>query len=81
MPKGYDQLSKYQTCKIFSLNGTWKSQKEIARAIGVDQSSISRELCRNKFELIYEYNSSDKESSRKNIPELHVAWILAEGSR
>ena len=56
MPKGYHQLTKDQRCRIFALYRTGKSQKEIARAIGCRKSSISSELSRNKFELVYEYN-------------------------
>ncbi|MEI8328383.1 MAG: hypothetical protein WCG14_00040 [Chlamydiia bacterium] len=38
MPKGYHQLSKDERCQSFSLSGTGRSQKEIARAIGYNQS-------------------------------------------
>lgn len=48
MPKGYHHLTRDQRCQIYALKKRDVTQMEIAVDIGVSQSTISRELSRNK---------------------------------
>ena len=47
MPEGYLHLTCEQRCQIYALLQSGRSQAHIARQIGVDPSTISRELVRN----------------------------------
>jgi Transposase and inactivated derivatives, IS30 family len=47
MPEGYLHLTCEQRCQIYALLQSGHSQAHIARKIGVDPSTISRELVRN----------------------------------
>ena len=47
MPEGYFHLTCEQRCQIYALLQSGHSQAHIARQIGVDPSTISRELVRN----------------------------------
>src|ERR1019366_153958 len=47
MPEGYLHLTCEQRCQIYALLQSGHSQAHIARQIGVDRSTISRELVRN----------------------------------
>ena len=47
MPEGYLHLTCEQRCQIYALLQSGHSQAHIARKIGVDRSTISRELVRN----------------------------------
>ena len=47
MPEGYLHLTCEQRCQIYALLQSGHSQAHIARQIGVDPSTISRELVRN----------------------------------
>ena len=47
MPEGYLHLTCEQRCQIYPLLQSGHSQAHIARQIGVDPSTISRELVRN----------------------------------
>jgi IS30 family transposase len=48
MTKGYSHLSHEQRCQLYALQKRGLSQRAIAADLGVGQSSISRELKRNK---------------------------------
>src|ERR1700692_4252080 len=47
MPEGYLHLTYEQRCQIYALLQSGDSQAYIARKVGVDRSTISRELVRN----------------------------------
>ena len=47
MPEGYLHLTWEQRCQICALLQSGHSQAHIVRTIGVDPSTISRELVRN----------------------------------
>ena len=47
MPEGYLHLTCEQRCQIYALLQSGHSQAHIARQIGVDPSTISRELVRD----------------------------------
>ena len=53
--KTYVQLTYEQRCQIYALNNTDLSLQKIANAAGVSQSTISRELRRNRGKRGYHY--------------------------
>lgn len=71
MPKGYHHLTRDQRCQIDALNKRGDSQARIAESVGVDPSTISRELKRNSSKraktkkVEYEYAEAHKKSQRK----------------
>ena len=79
MPEGYLHLTCEQRCQIYALLQSGHSQAHIARQIGVDPSTISRELVRNtgargyRFKQAHEKASQTPEASdkpRKMTPDL-----------
>jgi len=69
----YTQLTKEQRYQISALLRTGQSQSEIARIIGVDKSSISREIKRNKGKRGYRPKQADvKAQARKNKSKVHI---------
>ena len=47
MPEGYHHLTCEQRCQFYALLQSGHSQAHIARQLGVDRSTIKRELVRN----------------------------------
>jgi len=82
MPEGYLHLTCEQRCQICALLQSGHSQAHIARTIGVDPSTISRELVRNTGARGYRFKQAHekalqrrKEASdkpRKMTPDLVV---------
>ncbi len=60
--KYHKQLTYEQRCQIFVLKQEGCGQQAIANAIGVSQSTISRELKRNVGERGYRYKQAQKKS-------------------
>ena len=58
MKNSYQQLTYEQRCQICTLNKRGLSQREIAQEIGVSQSTISRELTRNRGERSYRFKQA-----------------------
>ena len=58
MTKPYSQLTYEQRCQIYLLNKSGLSQREIASAVDVSQSTISRELARNRGERGYRFQQA-----------------------
>lgn len=58
MTKRYNQLAYEQRCQIYVLNKSGMSQREIASAIEVSQSTISRELARNRGDRGYRFQQA-----------------------
>lgn len=66
MPEGYLHLTCEQRCQIYVLLQSGHSQAHIARTIGVDSSTISRELARNTGARGYRSKQAhDKASQRR----------------
>ncbi len=61
----YQQLTYEQRCQISALNKRGNSQREIAETVGTSQSSISRELARNKGERGYRYKQAQEKSVQR----------------
>lgn len=51
---GYRQLTQAQRYQIHACIGVGKSQRQAARNLGIHNSTISRELCRNATDDGYE---------------------------
>ncbi len=58
MMKTYKQLTYEQRCQIFVLKKIGNTQQEIADAVGVSQSAISREFNRNTGRRGYRYKQA-----------------------
>ena len=65
MPEGYRHLTCEQRCQIYALLQSGHSQAHIARAIGVDPSTISRELVRNTGARGYRFKQAHEKASRR----------------
>jgi len=79
----YTQLAREQRYQIKVLLNTRHNQSEIARAIGVNKSTISRELVRNRGQRGYRPGQADqlaKERCLKKIrrPISEQTWLLVE---
>src|SRR5882724_8564091 len=59
MPKGYQHLTRDQRCQISALKSRKLTQKDIADAIGISESALSRELRRNQGCRGYDYIEAD----------------------
>jgi transposase, IS30 family len=63
MPEGYHHLTYEQRCQIFALLQSGHSQAAIARQIGVNRSTISRELARNSGKRGYRFKQAQAKAS------------------
>ncbi len=62
MPEGYHHLTYDQRCQIYILKERGDNQSEIAKAIGVNRSSVSRELNRNTGQRGYRHNQAQEKT-------------------
>ena len=62
MTKSYEHLTREKRCQIYILNERGDSPAEIARIIGVDPSTISRELKRNSGVQGYHYEEANQKA-------------------
>jgi len=65
MPEGYRHLTYEERCQIFALIQSGHSQAAIARQIGVNRSTISRELDRNSGKRGYRFKQAQEKASRR----------------
>ena len=65
MPEGYLHLTCEQRCQIYALLQSGHSQAHIARQIGVDPSTISRELVRNTGARGYRFKQAREKASQR----------------
>ena len=65
MPEGYLHLTCEQRCQIYALLQSGHSQAHIARQIGVDPSTISRELVRNTGARGYRFKQAHERASQR----------------
>ena len=85
MPEGYLHLTCEQRCQIYALLQSGRSQAHIARQIGVDPSTISRELVRNtgargyRFKQAHEKASQRRQEASVRIPA--IAITCSDASR
>lgn len=68
MPHGYRHLAYEQRCQIYALKKSGKNQAEIAKHLGISQSTISKELKRNIGKRGYRYKQANiKAIKRRSI--------------
>ena len=79
MPKGYHHLTYEQRCQIETLKGR-VSQAEIAKKIGVNRSTIFRELGRNSGPAGYFFKQAQELSIAKRKMASHVALKMTPSS-
>lgn len=65
MTKQYNQLAYEQRCQISVLIKSGMSQRMVAKAIGVSQSTISRELTRNTGERGYRHKQAQGKAAQR----------------
>jgi len=65
MTKSYNQLTYEQRCQIYALKKSGFSQRQIAKNIEVNQSTISRELARNSGGKGYRYKQAQDKAERR----------------
>ena len=65
MPEGYLHLTCEQRSQIYALLQSGHSQAHIARKIGVDPSTISRELVRNTGARGYRFKQAHEKASQR----------------
>ena len=65
MPQGYHHLAYDKRCQIYALLNRGFSQIQIADDIQVDQSTISRELNRNKGRRGYRYKQAQEKATER----------------
>ena len=58
MPEGYHHLTYEERCQIYALLQSGLSQAAIARQLGVDRSTIKRELDRNTGARSYRFKQA-----------------------
>ncbi len=79
----YSQLTQIQRYQIYVLKKTGCNQTQIAENVGVDKSTISRELRRNKGQRGYRPKQAQRKAeARRNKAHCritHGQWTLVEG--
>ena len=65
MTRNYQQLAYDQRCQIWALKKSGKSQRGIAHLLGVNQSTISRELARNSGQRGYRYKQAQHKADTR----------------
>src|SRR5271155_5567540 len=65
MPEGYHHLTYEDRCQIYALTQSGLSQAAIARQLGVDRSTIKRELDRNAGARGYRFKQAQEKASQR----------------
>lgn len=65
MPKGYFHLTYEQRCQICTLKKRGDSVPSIAKELGVDRSTIRREILRNSGKKGYHYQQAHEKSKKR----------------
>lgn len=76
MPKAYHHLTQDQRCQIYALNKRGFSQGEIGLDVGIHQSSVSRELRRNKGLRGYRPKQAGEFAARRVSAGRGVATVM-----
>jgi len=76
MPKAYHHLTRDQRCQIYALRQRGFLQREIASDVGVSQSSISREVRRNRGLRGYRVLQADASAARRRSAGNSVATVM-----
>lgn len=74
----YTQLTADQRCQIYILHRIGKSQRTIAEIVKVNQSTISRELYRNKGKTGYRYKQAQRMCSKRRLDSVQITKMLPD---
>ena len=55
----YRRITYEDRCQIYALSKRGTSQESIAKVLGVSQSAISREICRNRGQRGYRFKQAE----------------------
>ncbi len=72
MKRHYQQLTYEQRCQIYTLKKSGFSQRAIAEVLGVNQSTISRELSRNCGNKGYRYKQAHNKATERRKSSSHA---------
>jgi IS30 family transposase len=67
MPQGYHHLNQYQRCQLYTLKERGDSFASIAKVLGTDQSTISREIKRNIGKRGYRYKQANEKAQQRRV--------------
>ena len=76
MPHGYHHLTYDKRCQIYALKGSKMTQKQIAKFVGVSQSTISREFRRNTGKRGYRYKQAHSLAENRRYTASTVAYKM-----
>lgn len=76
MPKAYHHLTHDQRCQLYALKQRHFTQAQIASDLGVDQSTISRELARNTGKRGYRFKQAQAFAARRCSAGKGVATVM-----
>jgi len=65
MPEGYHHLTYEQRCQIYALRQSGQSKAAIARQLGFNRSTVTRELARNIGERGYRFKQAQAKTSER----------------
>ena len=76
MPEQYHHLTYEQRCQIYALKKRDFSQQQIAKDLGVSQSSISRELSRNTGKRGYRFKQANDLAKERGLAQKSKKRIM-----
>ena len=76
MPKLYHHLTRDQRCQLYALNKRGFTQVAMASDLGVTQSTISRELARNKGLRGYRFGQAQRLAEERGLARKGVARVM-----
>jgi len=65
MARGYYHVTRDQRCQIYAWKASGWSMRKIAKSIGCDVSTISREIRRNKGRRGYRFKQAEEKASER----------------
>lgn len=78
MTRTYQQLTYEQRCQISALKKSGFSQRKIAENIGINQSTVSRELSRNTGEKGYRHKQAQMKSTQRRSEACRPSKMTAD---
>ena len=61
----YRRITYEDRCQIYALSKRGASQEDIAGILGVSQSTVSRELCRNRGQRGYRFKQAEAKAQAR----------------
>ena len=76
MPKVYTHLTQGLRCQIYALLKSKQSQAQIAKQLNIHQSTVSREISRNKSKRGYRYKYAHQKSNARRKKTVQYCSII-----